>query len=688
MKLLLVVGGTVAALGLFLLASASGDTGVLERHYALLLALNAALAMLLAGLLAYQLVSMARRYRARVFGSRLTLRLLARFALLAVVPGLLVYAVSVQFLTRSIESWFDVKVDAALEGGITLGQQAIDQMMTELQGKARAMTLELAERSPGNLAARLERLRAQVGVEEAVIVTANGGLVASASADVNKFVPDLPGRDVLRQARVNRGHAAIDLAAGRPLSLRVLMPLDSPGLAAEPRFLQLRDSVSPSFARSAEAVEAAYRDYRELAISRDGLKRVYVVALSFALLMALFVAVAIAVTQSNLIAEPLAHLAQATQAVARGDFSRPAPVTSRDELGVLTESFNSMTRQLDEARRGMESSRAALQAAKSHLESILANLSAGVLVFDHDLQLTLSNNGARAILGDELEAFAARMRAHFVEGLAKDWQLDLSLKGGKAVHARGARLPHATGGGYVVVFDDITQLIQAQRATAWAEVARRLAHEIKNPLTPIQLSAERLEMKLGDRLSREDAETLKRATGTIVSQVAALKAMVDDFRDYARLPAPAPTRLDLNALVTEVLGLYEHSTVPIAKRLDEALPPVWADGAQIRQVIHNLVQNAQDSHENARQTTAAIEVRTELAGDKVRLAVSDHGGGFPEELMARIFEPYVTTKPRGTGLGLAIVKKIVDEHHGSVAIENRPNRGASVSVLLPLAKAA
>jgi len=689
MKLLLIVGATVAALGLFLLATASGDSGLLERHYPLLLALNAALAALLAGLLAYQLVSMAKRYRARVFGSRLTLRLLARFALLAVVPGLLVYAVSVQFLTRSIESWFDVKVDAALEGGITLGQQAIDQMMAELQGKARAMSLDLTEqRSPALLAARLERLRAQVGVEEAVIVTANGGLVASASADVNKFVPDLPGRDLLRRARASRGHTAIDLAAGRPLSLRVLMPLDSPGLADEPRFLQLRDSVSPSFARSAEAVEAAYRDYRELAISREGLKRIYVVALTFALLMALFVAVTIAVTQSNLIAEPLAHLAQATQAVARGDFSRPAPVTSRDELGVLTESFNSMTRQLDEARRGMESSRAAVEAAKSHLESILANLSAGVLVFDHELQLTLSNHGAGAILGDELPGFAERMREYFLESAAKDWQLDLSLKDGKAVHARGARLPQVTGGGYVLVFDDITQLIQAQRATAWAEVARRLAHEIKNPLTPIQLSAERLEMKLGERLSREDADTLRRATGTIVSQVSALKAMVDDFRDYARLPAPAPVRLDLNALVNDVLALYESTRVPIAKRLADGLPPVWADGAQIRQVIHNLVQNAQDSHENAKQTSAAIEVRTELDGDKVRLAVSDHGGGFPEELMARIFEPYVTTKPRGTGLGLAIVKKIVDEHHGSVAIENRPNRGASVSVLLPLAKAA
>jgi len=444
------------------------------------------------------------------------------------------------------------------------------------------------------------------------------------------------------------------------------------------------------FGRSAEAVETAYRDYRELAISRDGLKRIYVVTLSFALLMALFVAVAVAATQSNLLAEPLANLAQATQAVARGDFSRQAPVTSRDELGVLTESFNSMTRQLEEARRVVESNRAALEAAKAHLENILANLSAGVLVYDHELGLTISNRGARAIAGADLEGFSSRMRERFLEHGAKDWQMDLALTDGKAVHARGARLPLATGGGYVVVFDDITQLIQAQRATAWAEVARRLAHEIKNPLTPIQLSAERLQVKLGERLAREDAEILRRATGTIVSQVAALKAMVDDFRDYARLPAPAPARLDLNSLVADVLALYEDSSVPIVKRLDEALPPVWADGAQIRQVIHNLVQNAQDSLENtgARGAPGSIEVRTELAGDKVRLAVSDNGGGFPEELMARIFEPYVTTKPRGTGLGLAIVKKIVDEHHGSVAIENRPTRGASVSVLLPLAKAA
>ncbi len=691
MRLLLIFGSTVSAIGIFLLATASGDTTFLAQQYPFLVALNAALAALLAGVVSYQLLALARRYRARVFGSRLTLRLFLRFAALALLPGLIVYAVSVQFLTRSIESWFDVKVDAALEGGMNLGQQAIDQMLVELQGKSRAMALELADVPGAQLVAQLERLRLQAGVYEAVVLSGNGRLLASATEDVAKLVPELPTPALLRQARLQRGQTAIDAIPGRALALRAIMPIEPLGIAGEPRYLQLRARVPANLARNAEAVEAAYRDYRELALSRDGLKRIYVVTLSFALLLALFVAVAVAVTQSRLLAEPLATLAQAMQAVARGDFSRQAPVTSRDELGVLTESFNSMTRQLDDARRVLDTNRAALESAKARLENILANMSAGVLVFDAQFDLSLSNFGAATILGEERNAFAELVRTQFREQGDKSWQLDFQLKiTGKTVHARGAQLPEATGGGYVVVFDDITQLIHAQRALAWGEVARRLAHEIKNPLTPIQLSAERLEMKLAERLSREDAEALRRSTSTIVSQVAALKAMVDDFGDYARLPAPALGRLDLNGLVTEVLALYENSRVPIAKRLASALPPVWADGAQIRQVIHNLVQNAQDALENARGTerSPAIEVRTELADDGVRLAVSDNGGGFPEELLARIFEPYVTTKPRGTGLGLAIVKKIIDEHHGVVAIENRPASGASVSVLLPLAKAA
>jgi len=707
MKALLIVGAALAGVLLFLLATASSaDSTLFARQYPLLLGLNAALAVALAALLAVQLSALLRRYRGGVFGSRLSLRFLLLFALMAVVPGALVYTVSVQFLTKSIESWFDVKVDAALEGGITLGQSAVERMVGEMQVKGRAMALELADRSPSQQVVLLNRLREQAGVQEAVLVSASGKLLASASEDVSKFLPELPSAQMLRQARSARGYSSIDSEAGRPLALRVVLPVTGLALADEARFLQLRQTVPTSLAKSAEAVEAAYRDYRELAVSRQGLRRIYIVTLTLTLLMALFVAVSLAVILSNRLSAPLANLAQATQAVARGDFSQRPPVTSRDELGVLTESFNSMTRQLDEAHRVVESNRIALETANASLENILANLSAGVLVFDRELRLTISNRGAAEILGGELgahagqplaaltgalEAFASPVREQFLSHGAKTWQLEITLKGtGKTLLARGAALPEATGGGYVLVFDDITQLIQAQRATAWAEVARRLAHEIKNPLTPIQLSAERLEMKLEGKLAPEEAGILRRNTQTIVNQVTALKSMVDDFGDYARLPAPVQTGLDLNALVMDVLALYENSRVPVAKRLAAALPPVWADSAQIRQVIHNLVQNAQDALENRKEPRVqpAVEVCTELAGDKVRLSVTDNGDGFPEQLMARIFEPYVTTKPRGTGLGLAIVKKIVDEHHGSIAIENRPERGASVSVLLPLAEAA
>jgi nitrogen fixation/metabolism regulation signal transduction histidine kinase len=328
-------------------------------------------------------------------------------------------------------------------------------------------------------------------------VAANGRLLASASAELDNFVPDLPSTLALRQARTGRGYATVDVPAGSPLALRVVVPLASGSLADELRFLQLRQALPEGFARSAAAVEAAYRDYRELAIARQGLKQIYIVTLTLALTLALLVALALAAILASRLAEPLAFLAGATQAVARGDFSREAPVTSRDELGVLTESFNSMTRQLDEARRVVEANRSALETANVYLENILANLSAGVLVFGPDLRLSISNHGAQAILGAELERFADAMREQFIQHGTQAWQTELELKGtGKTLMARGAALPAAGGGGHVLVFDDISHLIQAQRALAWAEVARRLAHEIKNPLTPIQLSAERLEMKL------------------------------------------------------------------------------------------------------------------------------------------------------------------------------------------------
>jgi nitrogen fixation/metabolism regulation signal transduction histidine kinase len=506
---------------------------------------------------------------------------------------------------------------------------------------------------------------------------------------------------VLRQVRQTRDYAAIETPGEKGLRLRVIVPLGPGGLGEETRLLQLTHTVPPSLAATAETVQSVYRDYRELSILRTGLKRIYLLTLTLTLLLALFSAIALAFILSRRLSEPLGELAEATLAVARGDYSRRPKVTSRDELGVLTRSFNSMIGQLDDARAVADANRVQVENAKAYLESILANLSAGVLTFDEGFSLQVANSAASSILlqdvagstggplagSPELEALDRAIREGFAAGAGGGpWQRELDLReGGLTLLVRGSRLPG--GGGCVVIFDDVTQLIAAQRAAAWGEVARRLAHEIKNPLTPIQLSAERLQAKLADRLAPEEREALVRATDTIVSQVGAMQAMVDDFGEYARMPAPTLGALDLNALVREVLALYEHSPPRIAARLDPALPRVRGDGTQLRQVIHNLLQNAEDAL--AGRPDPRIDVRTEHSGGLIRLSVADNGGGFAESIMKRAFEPYVTTKPKGTGLGLAIVKKIIDEHHGTVSIENRSGGagrgGAAVTIALPLA---
>jgi nitrogen fixation/metabolism regulation signal transduction histidine kinase len=703
MTYLLVASAALGAILLFLLAAASANTSIFASHYPLLLILNAVVAAALLGLVGYQLVTLRRALKGRVFGSRLTFRLLVLFAVLAVVPGALVYTVSVQFLTKSIESWFDVRVDTALEGALSLGRSALDNMLGDLRGKGRVMALELSDLPPGQHAKALDRMREQAGVDEAMIVAGSGAILASASAsrEPTRLLPDAPPATALRQARASRDYAAIEPVGEKSLRLRVIVPLGGTTIAEETRLLQLVHAVPPSLAETAETVQSVYRDYRELSLLRAGLKRIYLLTLTLTLLLALFSAIALAFILSRRLSEPLAELAESTLAVARGDFSRRPKVTSRDEIGVLTRSFNSMIGQLDDARGAAEANRTQLENAKAYLESILANLSAGVLTFDAAFRLQVANTGAAAILDENpaacaggplagspaLDTLAQAIRDGFAEGPADaPWQRQLDLPArGLTLLLRGSRLPG--GVGYVVVFDDVSQLIAAQRATAWGEVARRLAHEIKNPLTPIQLSAERMQAKLADRLAPAERETLARATETIINQVAAMKAMVDDFREYARMPAPSLAALDLNKLVGEVLALYDHGQAKIAPRLDPALPPVRGDPTQLRQVIHNLLQNAEDAL--AGHSDPRIEVRTERTGDRVRLAIADNGGGFAESIMKRAFEPYVTTKPKGTGLGLAIVKKIIDEHHGTVSLENRTGGsgrgGAAVTIALPLA---
>ncbi len=696
-RIALIIIAALAGISLFLLTSASANTDLFASIYPYLLALNGIAAVALAGLVAVQLRGLWRECRARKFGSRLKYRLVLMFALLALVPGVLVYAVSLQFVVRSIESWFDVRVDSALEGGIALGQNALDYLVGQVSAKARDMALDL-EDSETVAPARLNRLREAAQVDSATVFTLSGQAVAASTDDVARLMPDPPTLGQLRQARQTRHFHAIDTHAGGQLAIRVLVPVEPRSLAGDPYILQLIQPVPESFGRHADAVQEAYRDYQQLTLGRAGLKRIYLLTLTLTLLLALLTAVAVAFVLARRLVAPLLILAEGTQAVAQGDFSPRQALPARDELGVLTQSFNQMTRQLEDARAAAERNRAAVESARGYLESVLANLSTGVLAFTAEGSLRAANRGAMEILGDDLAGFEnialeqwprqSAFRDALLEGFSAhegDWheQIELTVKDRQPLTllVHGSRLPY--GGGFVVVFDDISRLIAAQRTAAWAEVARRLAHEIKNPLTPIQLSAERLALKLADRLDDEGRAMLERSTQTIVNQVEAMKNLVNAFRDYARLPSPQPGALDLNGLIGEVLNLYESSNIRIRTRLAHDLPPVQADATQIRQIIHNLLQNAQDALSAA--DSAAIDVFTRRDGDRALLIFSDNGPGFPAEVLSRAFEPYFTTKARGTGLGLAMVKKIVDEHGGDVRLANHDGGGAEVHIRLRLA---
>ncbi len=696
-RIALAIVAALAGISLFLLTSASANTDLFASIYPYLLALNGIAAVALAGLVAVQLRGLWRECRARQFGSRLKYRLVLMFALMALVPGVLVYAVSLQFVVRSIESWFDVRVDSALEGGIALGQNALDYLVGQVASKARDMALDLEE-SEQIAPIRLNRLREAAQVESATVFALNGQALASSTDDVAQLIPDPPPSSQLRQARQTQYVHTIDTQANGRLVIRVLVSIQPRFLTGEPYILQLTQSVPETFARHADAVQEAYRDYQQLTLGRAGLKRIYTLTLTLTLLLALLTAVAVAFVLARRLVAPLLILAEGTQAVAQGDFSPRQALPARDELGVLTQSFNQMTRQLEEARGVADRNRAAVESARAYLESVLANLSTGVLAFTAEGSLRAANRGALDILADDLTSFEditleqwprhEAFRDALLEGFASnegDWheQIEIQVKDHQPLTllVHGSRLPY--NGGLVVVFDDISRLIAAQRTAAWAEVARRLAHEIKNPLTPIQLSAERLAFKLADRLDDDGREMLERSTQTIVNQVEAMKNLVNAFRDYARLPVPMLGAFDLNGLINELLNLYESSTVRIRTRLARDLPSVHADATQIRQVIHNLLQNAQDALSTVEG--GAIDIFTRHDGDRALLIFSDNGPGFPAEVLSHAFEPYFTTKARGTGLGLAMVKKIVDEHGGDVRLANHDSGGAEVHIRLRLA---
>ena len=698
----------MVVIGLGLLALLTRATDKLERdsqNYEWLLMANVVVAAGLLLTIGAGTVRLLVRLRRGQFGSRLLLKLAAIFALVGVVPGVLIYTVSYQFVSRSIENWFDVKVEGALAAGLTLGRVSLDTLSQDLGQKTRQAATQLADVSDASAGLALERLREQLGARDVVLWNGSGNLVASAGQSRFQIRPEKPSASQLREVRQKSVLAWIDgldeaAASSDQARIKVLamVPQLSLTLREDARLLQVVQDLPSTLVTNALEVQTANREYQERALAREGLRQMYIGTLTLSLFLAVLGAILLAVLLGNQLARPLLLLAQGMRQVASGDLTPKLALQGKDELGGLTRSFAAMTQQLADARSAAERSLQQLDQARANLQTILDNLTAGVIVLDPSGRILSSNPGATRILrvpvavyesqpltqlpllhtfaSGVLQAFdqwGASAGTHELDHWQKSFELHASGQGlsqtSVTLLARGAILPD---GMRLLVFDDISEIVSAERTQAWGEVARRLAHEIKNPLTPIQLSAERLERKLDGRLSEGDAAMLSKSVRTIVDQVDAMKRLVNEFRDYARLPAAELKPLDLNALIGDVLGLYGAEGTGIVRELDPQCPPIPGDAQQLRQVVHNLLQNAQDACEIRPARAPRIVIRTEWNAQRqrVRLSVIDSGPGFEPHILQRAFEPYVTTKTKGTGLGLAVVKKIADDHRARIDLGN------------------
>jgi len=717
----------IAAIGivlLFLLTQATNNRELYERNYGRLFILNMVVAGVLLLVILWVALRLFSRLRKGKFGSRLLIKLAAIFALVGFLPGMLIYVVSYQFVSRSIESWFDVKVEGALDAGLSLGRSTLDTLANDLANKTRAAAAQLADTPDTSAPLALERLREQLPANDVLLWSGTGQLIASAGQSRFQLNPERPSTQQLRNLRAQRSLAIIEgldepgLHAVNNARIKALAVVSHPslGLLAEPRVLQVTQSLPPTLVANAIAVQEANREYQERALARDGLRRMYIGTLTLSLFLAVFGSVLLAIILGNQLARPLLVLAAGVREVAAGDLSPKPALQGKDELGGLTRSFAEMTQQLADARTAVDKSMGQVNAARANLQTILDNLTAGVIVLDDKGKILSSNPGATRILRvplaayegmplasvEGIESFGNAVQQQFDEYMNErkqhgldHWQQSFDLNAAQpgspqhaiTIVARGAEMPADAPGkaARLLVFDDISEIVSAQRAQAWGEVARRLAHEIKNPLTPIQLSAERLEMKLAGKVGEPEQALLTKAVRTIVDQVDAMKRLVNEFRDYARLPAAELKPVDLNELVSNVMQLYAReggergdasAHVPVKMELDPFCPKIMGDAQQLRQIIHNLLQNAQDATEGCPVREVTIKTQWNETSRRARLIVQDTGTGFPDHILKRAFEPYVTTKAKGTGLGLAVVKKIADEHGARVDLKNRIEGGA------------
>jgi nitrogen fixation/metabolism regulation signal transduction histidine kinase len=706
---LVMLWGAIGAGALLLLAKSVQNSGEFGRLQPWILLLNLIGVIALSVLLARKLMQLVRDYRDHVPGSRLTARTVAIFGALVVAPLVIVYLFSLQFLNRGIDSWFRVEVKQGLSDALVLSRSALDMRMGEYSQRTERLAKVLSNSAAEDIARRVDEERHSSGALEVAVFGGHERIFAASFDNPLETLPSRPPTDLVRQVSERRTYVTLEPEEGGEYLIRTAAPFADSKANPDDRYVVAVYRVPPQLAALSEAVQHAYSNYGDLAALREPLKNSFRLTLTLVLLLAMLAAIYGAIFSAQRLTRPVQDLIAGTRAVGKGDFGTRLPLPSRDEMGFLVHSFNDMTKRLRRAREEATRATQAVESERARLAIILARLSTGVLAVDRMLTVRIANTAAGAILGTDLSAatgrtlpelaadnerlgqFVAALAVRFAAG-REEWREQLDLDGSsgrRTLMCACTPLPGADSDvGYIIVFDDITTLLQAQRDAAWGEVARRLAHEIKNPLTPIQLSAERMRRRFLATMSPPDAEMLERSTRTIVQQVETMQQMVNAFSEYARAPEMNITRFNLNQLVGEVADLYRshEARAEVRLDLDEKVGMLEADRGRVRQILNNLVTNALEALEGVRAPRLEIGTRLEQGGDAAYaiVTVCDNGPGFQRELLNRVFDPYVTSKPKGTGLGLAIVKKIVEEHGGRIDADNRPEGGARVRVVLPM----
>ena len=693
-----------------LLSRAAVNDELFGDFYSALILLNVIGIGLLVLMNAFQIWRLIGQFRAKVLGSRLTLRFVGTFAVLSLIPLAVVYYFAVQFLSRGIDSWFDVQIEQALDDALLLGRSSLESIKFDVVDQLHddADKLRNAE-SNFEIFLLLEELRQASDFDEMSLHSMSGEILASSSKDSISLIPDVPDQRVIRRLREGDVYSEIEPIAGGGMQLRVAVLIAGQQVGDTDRVLQVLDPLPLPYSRLGENVESASAEYEKLQYLRRPLTFSFVLTLSLVTLMTLLIALLIAIYLARRLVAPLRDLAEGTQAVAQGDYGKQLPVTSGDELGVLVSSFNRMTQEISSAQTAVRNSQFEAEKQSAYLETVLAHLSSGVMSFDNNRQLRTHNAAAERILHTLLGTFVESSIAEMIKALpaaepllnmidqgisddVSEWQKEISINsplGQQTLVCSGTKLSGTeTESGCVVVFDDATALIKAQRDAAWGEVARRLAHEIKNPLTPIQLSAERIRRRYLDKIEKDDREILDRATRTIAQQVESMKSMVNAFSDYAQPVISRPRRLDINTLIRDITELHVTHLTRIRFLFDLAddLPQIMTDPAGIRQVLNNLIINASDALGD-KGGELKLSTRIDHAKDNLLvLELQDNGPGFPAKLLDRIFEPYVTTKTSGSGLGLPISRRIIEENGGTMRATNLPKGGAIVIIHLPVAQ--